>query len=180
MKRSAYLILFVALPASVLAVAAGSRQSENEECYRCHRLPEVPEQSAGKDDSFQIDEVRYAESIHGGFTCQDCHFDVEGFPHRPKPQEVECTLCHSEEGPVGDSEEDVIYAWEHLPRRLTWSERVPSEPGWYWLQDRFDLVWVKKFVNVEFFTHKPIFKDNEYAPVKFAGPIAQPITQEVE
>jgi len=48
-----------------------------------------------------VDPKAWAASVHGGFSCTDCHSDVSGVPHDPPPVKPECGTCHS----------DAVAAW---------------------------------------------------------------------
>jgi formate dehydrogenase gamma subunit len=43
-----------------------------------------------------VDAKAWAASIHGSFSCTDCHADVTAVPHDPAPVKPECGTCHSE------------------------------------------------------------------------------------
>jgi cytochrome b subunit of formate dehydrogenase len=74
------MLLLVAASTSMHAQEAGS-----DDCLVCH-------EEAGE---------AFSESIHGelGFTCADCHADLDGldeFPHDAPLEKVECGLCHTD------------------------------------------------------------------------------------
>ncbi len=91
-------------------------ENSNQECTGCHnpqilkiyrkqlqedifvndmsRLPKIePQFIAGKLD-LGIDENQYAEGVHGGTACVDCHQDSKGNKQRLKS--VDCKECHEE------------------------------------------------------------------------------------
>jgi formate dehydrogenase gamma subunit len=66
-----------------LAVAAPS----SDDCLSCHS---------------DVDPKAWAASVHGGFSCTDCHADVTDVPHDPAPVRPDCGTCHS----------DAVDAWK--------------------------------------------------------------------
>lgn len=87
-------ILFVSL--LILSVPAFS--SDNEICMSCHEDPDLKTE---EEKFLFIDLDKFNSSIHGeaGFSCTDCHLDLqefEDFPHPEKLSEVHCEECHSE------------------------------------------------------------------------------------
>ena len=48
---------------------------------------------------------------------------------------VFCEACLLLSGPVMDSKEEAIAAWNALPRALEWTKEPPKVPGWYWFRN---------------------------------------------
>ena len=66
-----------------------------ESCYDCHGEKEFTrELGSGEEQSLFVDKDSFAQSVHGDFSCQDCHFDAEGDPHPDKLERVQCETCH--------------------------------------------------------------------------------------
>ena len=64
-------------------------------CFDCHGEKEFTrELESGKEQSLFVDQENYEQSVHGEFSCQDCHFDAEGDPHPDKLEKVQCETCH--------------------------------------------------------------------------------------
>ena len=75
MKRILSFFLFVA----VLVIASRAYSLENADCFGCHT---------------EVNEARFAKSIHGKHLCTSCHNDVTEAPHEKKPGLVKCGNCH--------------------------------------------------------------------------------------
>ena len=81
----------VALPllaAALLLGATGAAAAlSNDDCLSCHS---------------DVDAKAWAASVHGSFSCTDCHADVTDAPHEPAPAKPECGTCHG----------DAVDAWK--------------------------------------------------------------------
>ncbi|MBD3168610.1 MAG: hypothetical protein GF307_03935 [candidate division Zixibacteria bacterium] len=68
---------------------------ENEYCQMCHSDPEMVAESG---DTVYVNEKVLNNSVHGGFSCVDCHAqpeaDFEDIPHYADYQGVQCNHCH--------------------------------------------------------------------------------------
>lgn len=83
---------------------------DNENCMFCHSDSELMGEINGEEVSMFIDGEAYENSIHGSFSCTDCHIDIEEVPHDAELEPVNCADCHfdAEEtlaGSVHDLEE---------------------------------------------------------------------------
>lgn len=110
-KAAIVTVLIVFTAVSAFAIS-------NDECMSCHDesiLQLSPEDRAsmvnpapvglieGKkynkkfgDISLAIDLNRYKSSVHGGFSCVDCHSDITSLPHNKKLRAVDCSVCHDD------------------------------------------------------------------------------------
>ena len=84
-------ILFLILSFSLYLPA-----STNEDCLACHEDTEL---KAEDGRSLFVNSEKFVSSIHGlaGFSCVDCHADLDGFedfPHAEDLQAVSCNMCH--------------------------------------------------------------------------------------
>ncbi len=85
-------VFFLAL----LIAAVPAQTQEDEDCMMCHAAEEgVDDADAG------LPVVRIAESgqsIHFdmGFSCTDCHVDIEEVPHESELEPVNCAGCHDD------------------------------------------------------------------------------------
>jgi cytochrome b subunit of formate dehydrogenase len=69
----------------------------NEECLACHSDPTLAKEENGKQLSLAVDDAKFKASVHGVFSCTDCHSDVTSAPHETLPLKPKCATCHSEE-----------------------------------------------------------------------------------
>ena len=66
-----------------------------DECMECHGETDLTKLDAqGQEVSMFLDIAKYENSIHGDFSCVDCHFDAEEIPHEETLQKVDCGMCH--------------------------------------------------------------------------------------
>lgn len=54
------------------------------DCYSCHGQQGMPG---------YVNKTEFGESVHGKFSCNDCHLDVTAYPHG-KVSKVNCGICH--------------------------------------------------------------------------------------
>lgn len=87
-------LLFIAL----LMAMSGSSQdvSDPKTCFECHSDHELAGEINGEEISMFIDENSYKISIHGEFSCTDCHDDIEEIPHDDVLKTVSCADCHGD------------------------------------------------------------------------------------
>ncbi|MCF7797442.1 MAG: cytochrome b/b6 domain-containing protein [Lentisphaeria bacterium] len=91
-----FLILTVVLLGNAWVNPAFAQDNQN--CLNCHQYPlfaRISEED-GKLHNFYVDAEMYANSVHSGLACTDCHSDVEKIPHDPIPKPVNCNqACHT-------------------------------------------------------------------------------------
>ncbi|MGC9451893.1 MAG: rhodanese-like domain-containing protein [Oceanipulchritudo sp.] len=83
---------------ALLATICARAQDElsNESCLDCHNDPGWTEVIGGKEVSLHVDPESFAQSVHGDWSCTDCHADIEEVPHAPDLAPVSCGDCHPE------------------------------------------------------------------------------------
>ncbi len=71
---------------------------ENDECYLCHDDPGLTYERNGVIRSGHVDPETYLLSVHGEFSCVDCHIDLIGteMGHDVPLEPVMCELCHDQ------------------------------------------------------------------------------------
>jgi cytochrome b subunit of formate dehydrogenase len=74
--------------------AAG--HSANGGCLACHGNEGFAAQdAAGENRPLHVIQDRFADSVHGGRNCVDCHTDITEVPHRKgESRTVNCVTCH--------------------------------------------------------------------------------------
>ncbi len=82
------------------AVVAGlllfstARLAAQSECLACHGDASMTDTNG---HSIAVDGKVFSESVHGPFSCKDCHTDIKEYPHPDKIAKVECKSCHADE-----------------------------------------------------------------------------------
>jgi len=77
-------------------------QITDTDCLACHGQKgfAVP---TGKDGSapfrhIDVDAAALRESVHGRYSCLDCHADIEKLPHEKALKAPDCVTCHIQQG----------------------------------------------------------------------------------
>jgi cytochrome b subunit of formate dehydrogenase len=66
-----------------------------ENCLSCHGMPWMAVLDSTGVRDFHVDESSYQNSVHGRFSCRQCHLDVDQVPHTLPVQQVDCSVaCH--------------------------------------------------------------------------------------
>lgn len=66
-----------------------------DQCLECHAESDLTTVGAdGKEISLYVNADQFHQSVHGDFSCTDCHSDVTEIPHPEKLQKVDCGVCH--------------------------------------------------------------------------------------
>ncbi len=90
----------LALLTALVVISPRIRAQEeitNEDCLDCHSDDELTkEDSYGKTISLFVDGERFQQTIHGDFSCTDCHADISELPHEDELAEVSCAECHDD------------------------------------------------------------------------------------
>lgn len=73
-------LLLAGLSLALAFPGAAAAPPKSAECLTCHD---------DKGAAFQA-------SVHGSFSCTDCHTTIKGYPHPEKVAAVKCDTCHSE------------------------------------------------------------------------------------
>lgn len=70
--------------------------TDNQTCFECHSDAELTGEINGLEVSMFVDSTTFENSVHGGFSCVDCHSDITEIPHEDPLQKVDCASCHEE------------------------------------------------------------------------------------
>lgn len=85
----------------VLFLSTPLLSQDAEDCLMCHSDPELTMERGDKEISIFVDADSYEESVHGIFSCVDCHMDfsTDELPHKEGSNiyEVDCSMCHDTE-----------------------------------------------------------------------------------
>jgi cytochrome b subunit of formate dehydrogenase len=85
-------LVFLLLFAGTLTAEAGL---DPENCLSCHNSPWMAVVDSSGVRDFHVDESTYANTVHGRFSCRQCHQDVDQVPHTLPLQKVDCSVaCH--------------------------------------------------------------------------------------
>ncbi|MBD3266454.1 hypothetical protein GF373_07265, partial [bacterium] len=69
---------------------------ENESCMECHGESDLVGEIDGEEVSVYVEMQAYENSVHGFFSCVDCHEDIEEIPHKWELKKVDCSICHED------------------------------------------------------------------------------------
>jgi formate dehydrogenase gamma subunit len=86
----------------VMILASPLSGSADENCLVCHGDSELTTESeSGEVISLYTSAEELQKSSHSGFTCTDCHMDLDGveeYPHEVPLSRIDCGVCHDKEG----------------------------------------------------------------------------------
>jgi cytochrome b subunit of formate dehydrogenase len=90
--------LLPALFALLIAPFSLSAQDElsNTGCFDCHNDPGWTMSRDGREIQLHVDPEAFAASVHGEWSCVDCHADIQEIPHAERLEPVSCADCHSD------------------------------------------------------------------------------------
>lgn len=72
-----------------------------EDCLQCHADSGLTKSiNDSTDISLYVNQGQYEKSLHGGFSCVDCHSTVKSLEHDPDLPSVNCGSCHENEQQV--------------------------------------------------------------------------------
>ncbi|RMH72618.1 MAG: hypothetical protein D6675_04285 [Gemmatimonadetes bacterium] len=63
-------------------------QVDDDECLMCH--------SDDSDPALYVDVNQFIDTVHEGFSCTDCHSDIEEIPHAEEVAPANCGFCHDD------------------------------------------------------------------------------------
>ena len=87
--------MFRSVFVGLLFIAAPLVAQESEDCLLCHEDAGLTGERDGAEISVHVNAEAFSASIHGDFTCVDCHADLEGLDvHDEDVQRVDCSSCH--------------------------------------------------------------------------------------
>ena len=92
MKKIPALLILLTAATCLLA----QDELSNEGCFDCHNDPGWTEEIDGREVSLHVDPDIFAESVHGDWSCIDCHSDIEESPHEEGLEPVSCADCHED------------------------------------------------------------------------------------
>ncbi len=84
----------LAVVAAGLLFFSTTRLTAQAECLACHGDASMTDTNG---HSISVDGKVFSESVHGSFSCKDCHADIKEYPHPDKIAKVECKNCHADE-----------------------------------------------------------------------------------
>jgi hypothetical protein len=91
--------VFVGFAAFFLLAWASSPSSaqklKDSDCLTCHGDASMTDSDG---HSIAVDASRFKHSVHGTFSCVDCHTDVKSLAHDSPPKKINCDQCHADEG----------------------------------------------------------------------------------
>jgi cytochrome b subunit of formate dehydrogenase len=94
MGKNIRILLIIFWVAVGLCAAQAYPQSP---CLMCHGDKTfTTTDSLGQTESLYVDSAQLAQSVHGGFGCQDCHSGITSIPHAENLPRVDCGGCHSD------------------------------------------------------------------------------------
>jgi len=98
-------VLLFALTLGLTSPAQSQTAAADAKCLICHSRADLfrlgPE---GRRISLFVDTTVIRSSVHGKWSCTDCHSTVSAIPHQPGVPRVECTRCHFAGNRVGAPE----------------------------------------------------------------------------
>jgi cytochrome b subunit of formate dehydrogenase/5-methylcytosine-specific restriction endonuclease McrA len=74
---------------------SSAQKLKDSDCLTCHADATI---TSTDGHSVAIDAAKFKHSVHGTFSCVDCHTDVKSVPHDATPKKVTCDQCHADEG----------------------------------------------------------------------------------
>jgi len=82
---------------SALLIFTGFNLFAQTSCFDCHGDSSLARTNeSGVDESLFVHDGIFKSSVHGSFTCIDCHTDATGDPHPGELEAVKCSTCHEE------------------------------------------------------------------------------------
>ncbi|MBD3298549.1 MAG: hypothetical protein GF341_07845 [candidate division Zixibacteria bacterium] len=97
-SRVGTLLLGLAVLLCACLIPMSGYTQSMDDCMMCHSDPDLTGEIDDAEVSVHVDLERYERSVHGGFECTMCHYDLDGveLPHDDDLEPVECGLCHDE------------------------------------------------------------------------------------
>jgi len=99
-----FMIVLLAVLFAAVCIPHIAYAQESEDCDMCHSDTELTMDRDGREVNLHIDLERYQDSVHGFFSCIDCHSDLDGveFPHDTPLEKPECAMCHDDVAEIYD------------------------------------------------------------------------------
>jgi cytochrome b subunit of formate dehydrogenase len=81
----------------VVVGALSAPAHAQSQCLMCHGDKTfTTTDSLGNIVSLYVDTAQLSQSVHAGFSCQDCHSGIKNIPHAEHLPLVDCGSCHSD------------------------------------------------------------------------------------
>jgi len=93
-KKILFLLAAIFLFPSLALMAQTIKNSDCMECHGDSTLTKTAE--SGKEISLFVDLSKFQRSIHGEFSCIDCHSDIKEVPHDENVKKGDCSTCHED------------------------------------------------------------------------------------
>jgi cytochrome b subunit of formate dehydrogenase/nitrate/TMAO reductase-like tetraheme cytochrome c subunit len=88
-------VTFVLALCFAWASPLSAQKLKDSDCLTCHADASMTD-SDGR--SIAVDQTKFKHSVHGTFSCVDCHTDVKSLAHDTPPKKITCDQCHADEG----------------------------------------------------------------------------------
>lgn len=98
MRSKTSLVLFLLILLALIFVGP-MVQADDDDCLMCHEDPDLQRVEGGIPKSLHVSASMLTNSVHGGFSCVDCHTSLDGiddFPHEAHLPGVNCADCHED------------------------------------------------------------------------------------
>lgn len=98
MRHGLHIVLAALLLCGAAAAqkkAAPAPPKPQLDCAGCHSEASLAKEVGGKVVSLHVDPKAFQASVHSFLSCNDCHADIQDFPHQPVAK-VACGNCHAE------------------------------------------------------------------------------------
>jgi cytochrome b subunit of formate dehydrogenase/5-methylcytosine-specific restriction endonuclease McrA len=88
-------VTFVLALCFAWASPSSAQKLKDSDCLTCHGDASMTDSDG---HSIAVDASRFKHSVHGTFSCVDCHTDVKSLAHDSPPKKINCDQCHADEG----------------------------------------------------------------------------------
>ena len=79
---------------AIFLLGVAQRPPAQADCLACHG-DKTMQDAAGH--SIAVDGDKFGASMHGSLQCNNCHADIQQYPHPDHIAKVDCKTCHAEE-----------------------------------------------------------------------------------
>lgn len=118
----AFLILLISLLLFLLGDGI-SQDFTSEDCMECHGDKElIKTNEKGGEDTLFVHLEKFEGSVHGGFSCIDCHANIQDLPHDENIEKPNCADCHDDVAEeyagsihgksLAEGHEEAPYCWD--------------------------------------------------------------------
>jgi len=96
-SKSYFLQTVICLIFMIATAVTYGQDITKEDCLECHGDKDLTKVTdKGTEKSLFIDDQKFTNSLHGDFSCLDCHSDIIEIPHEENLKLPDCNLCHEE------------------------------------------------------------------------------------